>query len=386
MGLIHGHKLDMSKTFSAVKTQKNPVSGLTLTGSRLKQIVGSKRLMMIQDMAKIMAMLMAAAISAEAASSQNAPDKYPAVGSIVVLDPQLKQLLAPGARIEKLADGLQWGEGPVWIHNGGYLVFSDVPRDTVYKWKEGLGLTVHLKPEDFTRALHNSGRSGPNGLLLDSSRRLVICLEGDRQVARLEPDGSFTSLAEYFKNRRFNSPNDAVYRRNGDLYFTDPPYGLEKKNEDPRKELVDNGVYRVTRDGETQLLIKDLTFPNGIAFSPDEKTLYVAVSDPAHPMIMAYEVKSDGTVANGREFFNATDLVKSGPGLPDGLKVDRLGNVFSTGPGGVLVLSPKGKHLGTLAIGEPTANCAWGDDGSVLYITSSKALLRVKTLTRGDGF
>ena len=342
--------------------------------------------MMIKNVARIMGVLMAATISGAAAAGQPAPDKYPTVGSIVVLDPQLKQILSPAARIEQLAEGMQWGEGPVWIRQGGYLLFSDVPRDTVYKWKEGAGLTVHLKPEDFTKALHNAGRSGPNGLLLDSQRRLVVCLEGDRQLARLEADGSFTSIAGYYKDRRLNSPNDAVYRRNGDLYFTDPPYGLEKKNEDPRKELVQNGVYRVTRGGEIQLLVKDLTFPNGIAFSPDEKTLYVAVSDPARPVIMAYEVKTDGTVANDREFFNATELAKSGPGLPDGLKVDNKGNVFATGPGGVLVLSPKGKHLGTLVTGQATANCAWGDDGSVLYLTSGKTLSRVKTLSRGAGF
>ena len=341
---------------------------------------------MTKNVARILGMFMAATISGGAAASQPVPDKYPAVGSIVGLDPQFARIVSPTARIEQLAEGMQWGEGPVWIRNGGYLVFSDVPRDTVYKWKEGAGLTVYLKPEDLSKALRHAGRPGPNGLLLDSNRRLVVCLEGDRQVARLEADGSLTSIAEYFQDRRFNSPNDAVYRRNGDLYFTDPPYGLEKKNEDPRKELVQNGVYRVARGGGIQLLVKDLTFPNGIAFSPDEKTLYVAVSDPARPVIMAYEVRTDGMVANGREFFNATELAKSGPGSPDGLKVDHQGNVFATGPGGVLVLSPKGKHLGTLMTGQATANCAWGDDGSVLYLTSGKTLLRVKTLTRGAGF
>ena len=190
----------------------------------------------------------------------------------------------------------------------------------------------------------------------------------------------------WYKWRRFNSPNDLVYRSTGDLYFTDPPYGLEKNSADPAKELAFNGVYKLTPGGELTLLTSELTFPNGLAFSPDEKTLYVAVSDPAKPVIMAYPVEKGGLLGHGKIFFDASALAPGRKGLPDGLKVDKAGNLWATGPGGVLVIDPTGKHLGTSNTGEPTANCAWGDDGSTLYITANKYLCRVKTLSRGAEF
>ena len=333
-----------------------------------------------------MAVLLLAVVGARAGTNPKAKESYPTLGSIEVLDPLLNSILPAAAKIEKLADGFQWTEGPVWLRNGQALLFSDIPRNTVYKWKEGMGITEFLKPSGYTGSTPRAGEPGANGMAFDSNQRLVLCQHGDRRVARLERDGTFTVLTEYYKYRRFNSPNDLVYRRNGDLYFTDPPYGLEKGNDDPAKELVFSGVYRLRRDGQIDLLTRDLTFPNGLAFSPDEKTLYVAVSDPAKPVVMAYDVKQDGTIANGRVFFDASLLAKDRPGMPDGMKVDWKGNLFATGPGGVLVLSPKGKHLGTLMTGQPTANCAWGDNGSVLYITSNTSLLRVKTSTKGPGF
>ena len=333
-----------------------------------------------------MAVLLTTVVGAGAGTNPKAKESYPTLGSVEVLDPALHSILPAAAKIEKLAAGFQWTEGPVWLRNGQALLFSDIPRNTVYRWKEGMGITEFLKPSGYTGSVPRGGEVGANGLTLDLGQRLVLCQQGDRRVARLEKDGTFTVLAEYYKNRRFNSPNDLVYRRNGDLYFTDPPYGLEKRNEDPLKELVFNGVYRLSRSGQLDLLTRDLTFPNGLAFSPDEKTLYVAVSDPAKPVVMAYDVKPDGTIANGRVFFDVSPLTKDRPGLPDGMKVDGKGNVFTTGPGGVLILSPKGKHLGTILTGQPTANCAWGDDGSMLYITSNTNLLRVKTVTKGLEF
>jgi gluconolactonase len=213
---------------------------------------------------------------------------------------------------------------------------------------------------------------------------------GDRRVARLEKDGKTkTTLADKYMGARLNSPNDGVFKSNGDLYFTDPPYGLMVKDADgfPGQELDFCGVYRLSKDGKLTLLTKEMSKPNGIAFSPDEKTLYVANSDPARPIWMAFPVKADGTLGKGRVFFDATEFVKAEKkGLPDGMKVDRDGNLFATGPGGVLVLSPEGKHLGTLATGVPTSNCGWGDDGSVLYVTADKDLCRIKTLTKGKGF
>ena len=184
--------------------------------------------------------------------------------------------------------------------------------------------------------------------------------------------------------KRLNSPNDVIFKSNGDMYFTDPPYGLEGKNDDPKKELDFNGVYRYSHDGILTLLTRELTFPNGLAFSPDEKTLYIAVSDPKKAVWMAYDVKADGTIANGRIFYDATkSATEEHPGLPDGMKVDKQGNLFATGPGGVWVFTPAGKLLGKINPGQKTANCAWGDDGSRLYLTSHMFFCRIKTSTSG---
>jgi len=311
---------------------------------------------------------------------------YPTFGKVERLDPAFDKLVPPEARLEKLAEGFVWSEGPVWVRDGGYLVFSDVPKNTAFKWKEGEGITEFLKPSGYTGSTARGGEPGSNGLTVDSQGRLVLCQHGDRRVARLEKDRTQTILADKYLGKRFNSPNDLVYKSNGDLYFTDPPYGLEGANQDPKKELPYNGVYRLLKNGQLTLLTRELSYPNGIAFSPDEQTLYVAVSDPKLAIWMAYDVKSDGTIANGRVFFDATSKVKAGNGLPDGLKVDRVGNVFATGPGGVLVLTPAGKHLGTIDTGQPTGNCAWGDDGSTLYIMANHYLSRIKTSTVGKGF
>ncbi len=311
---------------------------------------------------------------------------YPTFGKIDRLDPAFDKLVPPDAKLEKLAEGFVWSEGPVWIRDGGYLVFSDVPKNTVFKWKEGEGVSEFLKPSGYTGSTTRGGEPGSNGLTVDSQGRLVLCEHGDRRVARLEKDRTKTTLADKYLGKRFNSPNDLIYKSNGDLYFTDPPYGLEKANDDPKKELPYNGVFRLAKNGQLTLLTRELSYPNGITFSPDEQTLYVAVSDPKRAIWMAYDVKPDGTIANGRVFFDATAKVKEGNGLPDGLKVDKAGNVFATGPSGVFVFSPEGKHLGTIDTGQPTGNCAWGDDGSTLYIMANHYLSRIKTSTVGKGF
>jgi gluconolactonase len=315
----------------------------------------------------------------------SAAESYPAIGSIERLDPRLDALIAPGTPIEKLAEGFDWSEGPVWVADGNYLLFSDVPRNTVYQWTEGGEAVEFLKPSGYTGAQARGGEPGSNGLLLDRQGRLVLCQHGDRRIARLEPDRTFHTLARYYHYHRFNSPNDAVYRSNGDLYFTDPPYGLEKLNDDPAKELMFSGVFRLTPEGQVVLLTSQLTFPNGLAFSPDEQILYVAVSDPQRPVIMAFDVLADGSLRNGRVFFDTTALRPGRKGLPDGLKVDRHGNLFATGPGGVLVIAPDATLLGIINTGEATANCAWGNDGSVLYITADMFLCRVRTLTYAAG-
>ena len=314
---------------------------------------------------------------------KKAPAVYPATGQLESLDPQFNTLVSPQAKIEKLAEGFQWSEGPVWWPRGGCLLFSDVPKNVVHSWKEGEGIKDFLKPSGYSGSTSRGGEPGSNGLTLDQGGRLVLCEHGDRRVSRLESDGKKTTLAEFYQFRRFNSPNDLVFSMNGTLYFTDPPYGLEKLDQDPKKELLFNGVFRITPAGKIILLTKELQFPNGVALSPDEKTLYVANSYSERPIIMAYPIQKDGGLGEGKVFFDASALAKNRQGLPDGLKVDRQGNIFATGPGGVLVLSPQGKHLGTIITGDLVSNCNWGGDGSVLYLTSNHMLCRIQTLTKG---
>ena len=312
---------------------------------------------------------------------------YPTMGTIERKDPRLDRLVPREAKLLRLAEEFDWSEGPVWIPGERALLFSDVPRNEILEWKEGRGVRVFLKPSGYSGKSGRGGEPGSNGLVLDPKGRLVICQHGDRRVARREPDGTLTTLTERYEGKRFNSPNDAVFKSNGDLYFTDPPYGLEGLNDDPKKEQKVNGVYRVTRDGEVTLLTDRMTFPNGLAFSPDEKTLYIANSDPKHAVWMAFDVAADGTLlGGGRVFFDATDRVATQKGLPDGMKVDGKGNVFATGPGGVLVFDPDGTHLGTIQTGQATGNCAWGEDGSVLYINADMYLCRIHLSTKGKGF
>src|SRR5215207_1092491 len=257
-------------------------------------------------------------------------------GTIERLDPALDALVPPGAHVEQLADGFAWAEGPVWRREGqgGYVLFSDVPRNTIYRWEEGRGLSVFLRPSGYAAGSKPPGHEhGSNGLTVDSAGALVMADHGNRQIARLD-DSLFTKtvLADRFEARRLNSPNDLVFGKNGDLYFTDPPYGLRGQDADPAKELPFSGVYRRTAAGVLSLVTRDLTRPNGIALSPDGRTLYVANSDPARPIVMAYDVAADGAVAGapaarGRVLFDAAPLARQGPGLPDGLRVDRAGNL-----------------------------------------------------------
>ncbi len=314
------------------------------------------------------------------------PRSYPVLGSIVREDPGLDALLAPDARIEVLASGFEWAEGPVWDRKGGYLLFSDIPRNSVMKWSRERGVELFLKPSGYTGVADYGREPGSNGLLIDPQGRLILMEHGDRRVARMDPDGGKVTLADRYQGKRLNSPNDGALKSNGDLYFTDPPYGLPKQWNDPRRELDFCGVYRWSQ-GTLTLLTSELSRPNGIAFSPDEKTLYVANSDPKRAIWMAYPVKADGTLGAGRVFADVTAMVsRELPGLPDGLKVDSLGNLWATGPGGVHIYTPDGKRLGRIDTGEATANVAWGDDGSTLYITADMYLCRVRTRVRGAGW
>lgn len=316
-----------------------------------------------------------------------AEPKAPGV-SIVRKDPRFDALFPKDAVVEKLADGYAWTEGPVWDKAKGRLLFSDIPGNRIISWAEGKAAEVFLKPSGYTGTAEFTGREpGSNGLAFDKEGRLLLCQHGDRRIARLEADGKFTTLADRFEGKRFNSPNDLILLANGDILFTDPAYGLPKTFDDPARELPFTGVYRRTPDGTVTLLVKDQTAPNGIALSPDGKTLYVANSDPKRAVWMAYEMRASGPLAAGRVFFDSTAWVgPAKPGLPDGMKLDAKGNVFATGPGGLHVFAPDGTLLGTIDTGVPTANCGWGGDGSILYITANTALLRVRTTTRGQGF
>ena len=336
-------------------------------------------------------------LSACAAAPKNT---YPTTGSIERLDPVLDRLIDANAKIEVL--GLlkdtdhpdPWTEGPVWIKEaGGFLAFSEIPGNRVMKWSEQEGLGLYLKPAGYTGKKPRGGELGSNGLLIDPKGRLVLCQHGDRRIAAMDapltdPRPKFITLAHRHNGKRFNSPNDAVFHKNRDLYFTDPPYGLEKRLKDPAKEIPYQGIYRVDTKGKVTLLSRELERPNGIAFSPDYQTLYAANSYGPRPIWMAWPVKPDGTLGKSRVFFDARSAPR-GPGRkggPDGMKVDSRGNVFATGPGGVLILSPGGKHLGTILTGQRTANCAFGDDGRTLYMTADDYLMRVRLKTKGFGF
>ena len=335
-----------------------------------------------------------AVVAASAARAESAPivstaAPYPTVGSIEKLDPALDALLAPEVKIEKLAEGFRWSEGPVWRAREGDLVFSDVPANTAYRWREGHGADVFLHPSGNTGVEANASGEGSNGLMLDAQGRLVLCQHSDRRISRLAADGhGFETIVDRCEGKRFNSPNDLCFDRAGNLFFTDPPYGLGRE---ATAELGFNGVFRRATDGTVTVLARDLDRPNGIALSPDEKTLYVANSGDRPGMrtyLMAYALNAEGTVAARRLLFDAEPLrAQRGGGLMDGLKVDARGNIWATGPGGVLILSPEGSHLGTILTGTSTANCCFGGaDGTTLYITANNMLLRVATRTKGDGF
>lgn len=307
------------------------------------------------------------------------------LGKIVRLDPAFDRLVAPDAAVELLAEKkFEWSEGPVWDASKRRLLFSDIPRNMIWEWSEAGGLKKFLQPSGYTGTEPFTGHEpGSNGLTFNKAGELVLCQHGDRRLARWS-GGKFVTVVDEYQGKRLNSPNDLVIKSSGDIYFTDPPYGLPKGADDPAKELDFQGVYRFSTGGELTLLTRELSRPNGLAFSPDEQTLYVANSDPAKAIVMSYPVKSDGTLGSGKVFFDATKAAQEKqPGLPDGMKVSRDGTLWATGPGGVLVYSSAGKHLGTLATGVPTANLTFGDDGSTLYITADKNLARLRTKVKG---
>lgn len=304
-------------------------------------------------------------------------------GSIERLDPALNDLIAADVKIEKLAEGFNWSEGPTWYK--GAIIFSDVPENTVFRWAEGMKKAeVFIKPSGMLTEVPGFREKGSNGLTTDAKGTLVLAQHGERRIARWV-DEKFVVVADKFEGKRFNSPNDVIVAKNGDIYFTDPPYGFSGGDGSPLKEQPFHGVYRVTPDGTVTVVNKEIRFPNGIALSPDEKTLYIGVSDGGRGRIEAADRAADGTISNWRTFFTTAAAGKPElRGGYDGMKVDAQGNLWSTGPGGVLIITPQAKLLGRILTGQQTGNCGWGDDGSSLYICADMFLLRVKTKTKGS--
>ena len=310
-------------------------------------------------------------------SLQNNQEKY--IGSVERLSPEINKLINSDAKIEILAKGFEWSEGPIWSTKLNSLLFSDVPNNVIYNWNGKNGLSVFAKPIGYSGKVPNNKKAGTNGLTIDSDGNLIVCMHGDRMIAKVENLNieNVSSIIESYNKKLFNSPNDLVYDSKGNLFFTDPPYGLLEGDNDKLKEIPFNGVYKLSHDGNLDLLIKNLTRPNGISISNDEKTLYVANSDNNNPIIMKYELSEDG-VKNPRIFFDGKKLTKKDEGLFDGLKVHPSGNVFATGPGGVLIIKENGDHIGTIRTEVRTANCAFDNKFEYLYMTSDMYLTRIK--------
>lgn len=298
------------------------------------------------------------------------------------VSPLLDAILSSEITVSVIAQGFEWSEGPLWIEDKQMLLFSDVPTNTIYQWTEKDGVKVYLKPSGYTGSAPRGGEPGSNGLTLDGQGHLVICQHGDRRIAIMDspidqPKAEFTTIAYEFAGKRFNSPNDVVFN-NYDYYFTDPPYGLVKHMEDSSKEISFQGVYRLTSNRKTLALIDSLTRPNGLAFSPDSKKLYIANSDPEKARWYEYELNPFMQIVSGKIFYDATTNAKTEKGLPDGLKVDANGNIFATGPGGIWIFSGNGELLGKIKVPEATSNCALTADGKTLFVTNDMNILRIQ--------
>jgi gluconolactonase len=315
-------------------------------------------------------------------SNKNQKTERKKIGTLERLDPALDSIISPGARAEIIEDGFVWSEGPLWVESQKMLLVSDVKKNIVYKWTEKKGKEVYLNPSGYTSTVSRGGEMGSNGLTIDNNGNLVLCQHGDRQVGRMDarldkPEAKYVALANNYNGKKFNSPNDLVFNGENELFFTDPPYGLEKQIDDPKKEIPFQGVYKVKTNGEVILLLDSLTRPNGIAFLPGEKQVIIANSDPAKPNWYIYDVKGD-SLTNGRIFYSAVGYNELSKGLPDGMKVDKNGNVFAAGPGGFYFFSSSGKLLGMLKLPDASSNCSLSTDQKTLYMTNDMHVLRLK--------
>jgi gluconolactonase len=315
--------------------------------------------------------------SASAMSQQNKT-------RVEILDSEGANLIDSTAQVENLAGGYSWTEGPLYVADGDYLLFSDIPANSIIKWKEGQGASVYLHPAGYTGDTAKMPRNEPgsNGLTLDKNGRLVLCQHGDRRIARMaspitDPKPEFETLADRFNGKRFNSPNDLVYHSNGNLYITDPPYGLPQGEKDSAMELDFHGVFLVRADGKVELFNNDYKWPNGIAITPDGKSVLVGYSDPDNKLWMKYDLNENGLVANKSVFYKVGSDEKA-EGGPDGMKISSKGYLYASGPGGVWIFNPSGKPVARVYTGQATSNTALSADEKMLYITCDDFLYRVK--------
>ncbi|SFT88700.1 gluconolactonase [Algoriphagus locisalis] len=319
--------------------------------------------------------------TSSSSNDENEAISYQTVGSVDRLEQELDLFISENAKIEVIASGFEWSEGPLWLADQNALIFSDVPTNKIWKWTEKDSLGLFLEPSGYLGTETNKKEPGSNGLTLNADGELILCQHGERRIAKMnaslsDPTSDFSVLVSDFEGKKFNSPNDLVFNEAGQLFFTDPPYGLDDWN---TKELDFQGVYRLDPDGSLNLLLDTLNRPNGIGLSPDGKTLYIAQSDAQKARYYAYGLDGEGNVLSGKILLDATESVGTQlPGLPDGMTVHSSGTLFASGPGGVLVISPDGKHLGTIKTGQGTANCAFDEDESYLYMTADAFLMRIK--------
>ncbi|MGW8315929.1 MAG: SMP-30/gluconolactonase/LRE family protein [Bacteroidales bacterium] len=305
-------------------------------------------------------------------------------GSVLRLHPGMDDVVPRGALPEIIAEGFVWSEGPLWLPDQQVLIFSDVPQNSIYQWSEKDGLKLYLKPSGYTGDIPRGGETGSNGLLLNAMGQLVLCQHGDRRMALMDaplssPEPRFITLADRWNGKRFNSPNDAVFSKDGDLYFTDPAYGMEQRYQDPAREMDFTGVFKVGNDGVVSLLTDKLGAPNGIGFTPDGNTLIVSNSGGGENSFwMAYEVSGDGSLINERMFYDASAASDTLAGSPDGLEIWTDGTMFATGPGGVWIFDRNGTHLGIVMTGQPTSNCTLDADQQYLYMTANMYLMRIR--------
>lgn len=315
---------------------------------------------------------------------------FPTLGKIERYSDRLDALIDPDTAIKQLADGFKWTEGPTWDSKRDRLLFSDIPNNRIHSWNSEVGLETVIDPAGNPHgAADEHAAPGTNGLFYQPANdSLLICNQDGRSVDRMDfADKSRTSLADQFEGDKFNSPNDVIRASDGTIFFTDPPYGLKDGDDSRGRQMSIKGVYRLSIDGKVTRLVSDMSFPNGLALSPDERHLYISQSDPHAPVLRRFALNGDGSVSGGDIWLDtASELNDQNPGLPDGMAVDQGGNVFATGPGGVFIVAPDGEILGRIHTGKATANCAFGDDGSILYMTATDTLLRIQTKTKGVFF